>query len=198
MINRKIGRIINFLFIYLPIFIVSVWLGQTIGTILVNGIFSYFHPFGLSFISFHSMTGLFCFSFFLFLHVIFLRKLPVYVRIVISAALPCFGLLFYDFIYSLLDFTILHRANPLIQFSLLFFCFIILYFYNRKFDFLGLNILFMFFVGWFILSVLLLVTSDFFQQIYLYDTAGGPDPHNLVWLQTKFVTIWMWIGVLRK
>jgi len=49
----------------------------------------------------------------------------------------------------------------------------------------------------FTLSFAGLILSGFFQNLYLYNTSGGPNPHNELWLLTKLTTVWLWVGIIK-
>jgi len=198
-VNRQIQPTFEVVFKYGIPTIILVWTFQALYTLVTLGPFSYFRLLGVNFIGLHTLTALTAFSFFFigFLWFGRIKVLPTPARIVVAATLPVFGLLFYDLIESTLAFFVIGNSNPLIQLLLLSFCYLILHLYNRKYDFLKIH------KGEFLLGLImiiilsaLLVSSGFFQALYLYDHNGGPSPHGWIWFSLKFVAVWMWVTIL--
>lgn len=50
----------------------------------------------------------------------------------------------------------------------------------------------------FILSLIAVMKSDFYQQFLLWGAGTAPDPHNLWWALNKTIGVVMWITIIRS
>ena len=191
---------LDLVFRFVPLVFIVVWIYQATYAIILNGPFTYFRMFGLDILSdtfhvgtglLHASTALVSFSFWIFLYIL-LRKKPVSVQITMASAIPVLGLLFYDFSHTVIIFFLMNRGNPLIQFSLVGVCFFLIHFYNLKYKFLKINILFPILLCLYFLVSVVLIYSGFFDQL----RTGGQDPHGWLWFTTKFICVWMWVGII--
>ena len=198
--KSKIFQRLDLAFRFIPLIFVVVLIYQTIYAIILNGPFISFRMFGLDIFSdifnigtgtLHASTVLIGFSFWIFVYIL-LRKKPTSVQITMASAMPVLGLLFYDFSHTMIIFFLLNRGNPLIQLSLVGVCYLLIHFYNLKYKFLKINILFPILLCLYFLASVVLIYSGFFDQL----GTEGTDPHGWLWFITKFICVWMWVGII--
>ena len=191
---------LDLVFRLIPLTFIMVWISQATYAIILDGPFTYFRMFGLDILSdtfnvgtglLHASTALVSFSFWIFIYIL-LRKKPANVQITMASAIPVLGLLFYDFSHTVIIFFLMNRGNPLIQLSLVGVCYLLIHFYNLKYKFLKINILFPILLCLYFLVTVMLMYSGFFIQL----GTEGTDPHGWLWFTTKFICVWMWVGIM--
>ena len=198
--KRKAFQYLDLIFRFVPLIFIVTWISQATYAIILDGPFTYFRMFGLDILSdtfhvgtglLHASTALVSFSLWIFIYIL-LRKKPANVQITMASAIPVLGLLFYDFSHTVIIFFLMNRGNPLIQLSLVGVCFLLIHFYNLKYKFLKINILFPILLCLYFLVTVMLMYSGFFDQL----GTEGTDPHGWLWFTTKFICVWMWTGIM--
>jgi len=199
--NLKFRNFVDSCFVLTPMIFSFFWLFQALQTLFQTGNLFGATPLYL-FGNVHTLTVISVCVFYLFLDFIFgtHQEMPAPIRVVTLVLFVSIGLQFNGYVWSVCNFYLgSHTGTAALSLGYLAVVLSFLYAINRRYKVVEFHYRFMI-VALIIfgISLILLLHSNFFQDWYLTENFGYPDPHNLQWGIEQFVAEWMWIGLVKK
>lgn len=157
----------------------------------------YVYPLPLEPLKPHAVTVAAMTSFYLYTYYHLNFLLTPY-RIVMATGLTAFGVLFYDFVWSIGEVLNVGKGSFLTPLMPLLALTIILTYYGKKYAVFKFQPVFLPLMFTFFFTMTMLSLSGFYQQFHAFLNGRAPDPHNWIWATTKFFGVWMWNGCYKR
>ena len=177
------------------------WIIQSIHALITTmNLFCAVHLwFGFFTISMHATTALSISTLYLFHFFLFRTFLPGHFRVLKSALFTCIGIFFYDTVWSTCNFIINGYGSFLLPMTSTIATFYFLWLANKEYRIIHINkYAFSIMLIIYILTLIWLLSSGYFQIWALYEKGLAPDPHSYPWLINKVVCLWMWVFLAER
>jgi len=177
-------------------FFAVIWFWQSIITMIYTGTpFAVIHLW-IAGLTMHTSTSLNLTAIYIVSYLFYRTFFFGHERVVRALLFTSLGVLFYDTIWSICNYTINSTGSFIIPLTSTIIVISYLIILNKQKKILDLN--------WkriipitilYIISLYIFITSGFFQQMELYNQFGGTDPNSWIWLFNKTISLWMWLAI---
>lgn len=192
-------RILDIFFVYVPFIIGTIWLGQSVFSLLTTHLYGavklFCFPENIHTLTVIPTVLLYFFSFYS------LNYMHDATRVVSSVGITLLGITFNGFVWSFFNQILYGEEGlALLNIAMFFTLVVMLYIINVRIDHPYRKI---FRLNWYMLplSVAYAISIYFFVNSGFYDVyhlQKGINPHGIEWFFEQLLGIWVWVGILRR